>query len=166
MKLSDEQKQKINQWAAEGATLNDIQSRLKSELEISITYMEARLLLIDLGINLIERPREEPKKQPEPEPALQQEDADGFYEDEAGDAGQAADFADDAPAGGNVTVTMDQVAIPGMMVSGKVTFSDGKTASWYLDQYGQLGMRAPEKGYQPPEADIPVFQRELQRVLA
>jgi hypothetical protein len=73
---------------------------------------------------------------------------------------------DETAAGaGNVTLTIDQLAIPGTMVSGKATFSDGKTAGWYLDQFGRLGLRAPEPGYQPPAADIPVFQRELQRLL-
>ena len=46
-----------------------------------------------------------------------------------------------------------------------VPSSDGKTAGWYLDQMGRLGLRATEPGYQPPAADIPVFQRELQRLL-
>lgn len=70
------------------------------------------------------------------------------------------------PAGtGNVTVTLDVVTLPGTMVSGKATFSDGKTASWYLDQFGRLGLRAVEPGYQPPPADIPVFQKQLQRLL-
>jgi hypothetical protein len=162
MKLSEEQKKQVGHWAAEGCTLHDIQSRLKSELGLSITYMEARLLLIDLGIKLVDKPREEPNPGG---PPAEQPEVGAFHDSDAGDDSQMPDETLSAPAGGNVTVTMDQIAIPGMMISGKVTFSDGKTASWYLDQFGQLGMRSPEKGYQPPEADIPVFQRELQRVL-
>jgi hypothetical protein len=67
--------------------------------------------------------------------------------------------------GGNVTLSIDEITIPGTMVSGKATFSDGKTAGWSLDQFGRLGLRAPEADYQPPPQDIPVFQRELQRLL-
>jgi hypothetical protein len=52
-----------------------------------------------------------------------------------------------------------------MLASGQATFSDGKTASWYLDELGRLGMKAPEPGYKPPAADIPMFQRELDRAL-
>ncbi|HVV71326.1 MAG TPA: hypothetical protein VHI52_07485, partial [Verrucomicrobiae bacterium] len=60
---------------------------------------------------------------------------------------------------------VDQLAVPGAMVSGKATFSDGTTASWYLDQMGRLGLKASTPGYQPPAADIPVFQQELDLAL-
>jgi len=66
---------------------------------------------------------------------------------------------------GAVNVTVDTLAIPGALVSGKVTFTDGQTAGWYLDQSGRLGLRAPDPGYRPPPADVPVFQAELDRVL-
>ena len=46
--LTPEQRQQIATWAAEGANLNQIQDRLRSELGISLTYMEARLLILDL----------------------------------------------------------------------------------------------------------------------
>lgn len=167
MKLTAEQKSQIAQWAAEGATLNDIQARMRTEMGISITYLEARLLLLDESISLKEK--EKPREQPAaPDPAEKAPGAQAAPEGETGDEWADEDFgaSEDATAGGGkVSVTVDQIAIPGTMISGKATFSDGKTASWYLDQFGQLGMRAPEKGYQPPQADIPVFQRELQRVL-
>ena len=161
MKLTAEQTSTVARWAAEGATLNDIQARMKSELGISITYLEARLLLLDSAITIKDKPREEPKPEKAPEAP---EPEDGDAGDESSDEVFPPADAGGAPAG-KVTVTVDQIAIPGTMISGKATFSDGKTASWFLDQFGQLGMRAPEKGYQPPEADIPVFERELQRVL-
>lgn len=166
MKLTAEQKTQIAQWAAEGATLNDIQARMKTEMDISLTYLEARLLLLSEAISIKEKPRDQPA--PVPAPASEAHDEAGVLPSETEE-----DFSDeefpapvDSPAGtGKVSVTVDQIAIPGTMISGKATFSDGKTASWFLDQFGQLGMRAPEKGYQPPAADIPVFQRELQRLL-
>jgi hypothetical protein len=51
------------------------------------------------------------------------------------------------------------------MVSGKAKFSDGKTAEWFLDQAGRLGLAPSEKGYKPPAADLQEFQIALQSEL-
>jgi hypothetical protein len=51
-------------------------------------------------------------------------------------------------------------------MSGKATFSDGNTVQWFMDQMGRFGMRGPAPGYQPPAADIPAFQRELDTLLS
>ena len=164
-KLTKEQEQAVRKWAEDGANLNEIQSRLKTEQDVTLTYLDARMLVIELGLKLqekkIDAPREEKKEAalpPQPQGA-----AEDFGEDEAIEPevmppqGQAG--------AGKATVSLDQIAIPGMAASGKVTFSDGKIASWYLDQMGRLGMKAPEPGYTPPAADIPVFQRELDLAL-
>jgi hypothetical protein len=50
-------------------------------------------------------------------------------------------------------------------VSGKVTFSDGKRAAWYLDQMGRLGVSPEEQGYRPPAGDVEEFQTQLDREL-
>ena len=55
--------------------------------------------------------------------------------------------------------------MPGAVVSGSVTFSDGKSAKWFLDQMGQLGFDPDEPGYRPSETDAMAFQRELQNAL-
>lgn len=141
-KLTPEQQALVEQWAAEGATLNHIQQRLKEHFGLSITYLDARLLMVDLNVKLKEK---EKPKEPEPTPEA------------------ALPAAPDAAP--SVKVTLDELAIPGAMCSGKVTFTDGKTAAWYIDQTGRLGMRGPEAGYRPPEEDVPVFQEELDRVL-
>jgi hypothetical protein len=60
---------------------------------------------------------------------------------------------------------VDQVTRPGAIVSGGVTFSDGKTAEWYLDQTGRLGLAPAEKGYKPSEEDVMDFQAALQQEL-
>jgi hypothetical protein len=52
------------------------------------------------------------------------------------------------------------------LVSGKVTFTDGQSAEWYLDQTGRLGLAPMAPGYRPPQADIAEFQRQLQEELA
>jgi hypothetical protein len=156
MKLTPEQIETIRGWAAGGANLNDIQRQLKTDLGVSCTYMDLRLTLLDLGISLQDKPRApEPVAAPAPTaaPAAPLAEASG-------------DLADDLPAaGGAVQVTLDELTIPGTMASGKATFSDGKTISWYVDQMGRLGMKSPEVGYQPPQQDIPEFQNQLDRVL-
>jgi hypothetical protein len=47
-----------------------------------------------------------------------------------------------------------------------VTFSDGNTASWQLDQTGRLGIIAKTPGYRPPPADVPQFQAALEAELS
>jgi hypothetical protein len=63
-------------------------------------------------------------------------------------------------------VSVDQVTRPGALVSGKVKFSDGKSADWYMDQTGRLGVVPKEQGYKPTPADVQEFQLALQDELA
>ena len=62
MSLTDDQKAAISKWIEAGATLSEIQKRLKEEFQISLTYLETRLLADDLklAIKEQERPREAP----------------------------------------------------------------------------------------------------------
>jgi len=69
------------------------------------------------------------------------------------------------PASG-VSVSVDQIAKPGAIVSGKVTFSDGQTADWILDQTGRLGVVPKQAGYKPSAADVQDFQTALQIEIA
>ena len=73
---------------------------------------------------------------------------------------------DAAPAGGKVAVSVDQITKPGTIVSGKVAFSDGQTADWYLDQTGRLGVVPKQTGYKPSAADVQDFQIALQSEVA
>jgi hypothetical protein len=66
---------------------------------------------------------------------------------------------------GKVALTVDTLARPGTIVSGGVTFSDGKRAAWYLDQSGRLGVSPEEQGYRPPAGDVEEFQVQLDREL-
>jgi hypothetical protein len=72
------------------------------------------------------------------------------------------------PAGatGGVSVTVDQLTRPGAIVSGKVAFSDGQQADWYLDQTGRLGVVPKQPGYKPSAADVQQFQAALQSEIA
>ncbi len=63
-------------------------------------------------------------------------------------------------------MSVDQIAKPGAVVSGKVTFSDGQTADWYLDQTGRLGVVPKTAGYKPSPADVQDFQLALQQEVA
>ena len=148
MNLDEAQKQKITQWIEEGLKLSDIQSRISSELGIQLTYMEARFLMDDLGV----KPKD---KEPPPEPKTP-----------TTPPAEAAEAATPGTAAGSVSVGVDQVTRPGALVSGKVTFSDGNQAQWYLDQMGRLGVLPKEEGYKASQTDIMEFQAERQNQLA
>ncbi len=153
--LSPQQRQLVEQWATEGANLNQIQDRLRAECEMTLTYMETRLLILELGVKIQDKPREAPPvEKPAPAPAAEAE------------ASLPGDAAADLPAGDiDLKITVDEVPPAGAIVSGKATFSDGNIIMWFLDQMGRFGMRGPTADYKPPAADIPVFQRELDTIL-
>ena len=170
MKLDDAQKQKVGQWIEEGLKLSEIQDKLNKEFGLSMTYMEVRFLIDDLGVKLKDKPKEAPPAPPAP-PLAQPPHP---LEAKAPPGGkqppglQPLGAEDELPAGAGagVAVTVDQVTRPGSLVSGKVTFSDGKTADWYLDQMGRLGLAPKEQGYKPSQEDLMEFQMELQNELA
>ena len=64
-----------------------------------------------------------------------------------------------------VSLTVDQLTRPGAVVSGKVTFSDGVTAAWQIDQGGQLGLIPSKPGYRPAPSDVQPFQIALEAEL-
>ena len=115
----------------------DLQKLLKEDYDISITYMETRLLVLDLGIELKEEPKEAPVEEIPAAPV---------------------------PTG-YVDVTMDSLTLPGALVSGKVTFSDGEKAIWMLDQTGRPGLDPDTPGYRPTPEDISEFQKQLRSLI-
>ena len=140
MSLTEDQRAAISKWIEGGASLPDIQKRLKEEFQISLTYLETRLLADDLKLALKEPERPiEPPPLPPPDKAA-------------------------APASGKVSVTIDQITRPGAMVSGRATFSDGQNAEWYLDQTGRLGLNPSTPGYRPSQQDVMDFQVELEKL--
>lgn len=165
--LNSQQRQLVEQWAAEGANLNQIQDRLRTECSVTLTYMEARLLIMELGVKIQDKPREKPAPAPEPSPPPKQP-AVGAEDDIDLDAEVLPPEGAASPSagGGELKVSVDEIPPPGALVSGKATFSDGKTIQWFMDQMGRFGMRGPEPGYQPPPQDIPLFQRELDTLLS
>lgn len=149
-KLTPEQITKVSAWVAEGATLSQIQERLSSHLEVSMTYMDVRFLVDDLNLALVE------KEEPKPPEVVAAEAA----------PEEAAVPAAPTPQGtGAVTVEVDTIAQPHAMVSGHVTFSDGEKADWYIDHQGRPGMAARTPGYRPTPQDITDFQAKLDAAL-
>lgn len=152
--LSPEQRKLVETWASEGANLNQIQDRLRHECSVTLTYMEARLLLMDLNVKLQDKPREAPKPVEEPPPATAEVPV------------SEAESAPDAPKpAGELKITVDEVPLQGALISGEASFSDGEVVVWFMDQMGRFGMRGPFQGYQPPAADIPKFEQELDQLL-
>lgn len=136
--LTDDQKTSLHTWAAEGATMSDLQRRMKEDLGINITYMDTRFLVLDLGIELIEE--EKPaEKVVEPESAP-------------------------VPTG-KVSVSADTLALPGALISGRVSFSDGETGIWMIDESGRPGLDANTPGYRPSQEDLVEFQHQLRAII-
>ena len=50
MNLDDVKKQKITEWIGQGLKLSEIQTKLASELDTPLTYMEVRLLVDELKL--------------------------------------------------------------------------------------------------------------------
>ena len=155
MNLDQAQREKVTAWVAQGLKLSEIQSRLAAELGVRMTYMDVRLLVDDLRLT--------PK---DAEPVRSSVVALGTPA-----AGAPAREPSARPPGAEsktagVSLSVDQIARPGTVVSGKVTFSDGNTAGWYFDQSGQLGLVPQRPGYRPPAADLQQFQAALDAELS
>jgi hypothetical protein len=153
MNLDEGQKKKVTAWIAEGLKLSDIQKRIETEFGLRLTYLEARLLLNELQLS----PKDQEIKPP---PTSKTLDTKTTGPAPAAESGKPA-----TPAVGRVAVAVDQVTRPGALVSGKVTFTDGQSAEWFLDQMGRLGFAPKQQGYRPSEADLETFQSELQNEL-
>lgn len=135
--LSDDQLAAIHSWAVGGAQLPDIQLRMREDFSLSLTYMDTRLLVLDLGIELVVEKKDvsvaEVKSAPLPT---------GF-----------------------VSVTMDEIALPSAIVSGKVVFSDGESGVWMLDQTGRPSLDPDTLGYSPSREDLMEFQKQLRTLI-
>jgi hypothetical protein len=156
MNLTEEQRQRVSAWILEGAKLSEIQNRLLSEFKLKFTYMEVRLLVDDL--KLTPKDPEPPKAVAPPVAAPAANPAKLSVEKNPAPEGTL-------PASG-VSVSVDQIAKPGAMISGTVKFSDGQIADWYLDQTGRLGVVPKTAGYKPTAADVQDFQLALQQEIA
>jgi hypothetical protein len=187
MTLTPEQQQAVSSWVAAGDNLSTIQKKLADEFKLSLTYRDVRFLVDDLDLSLKDpAPKVDTSdvtKTPAPaaekkgffdkakeklglgkdEPSPSENPDDPAYAEESFDDEEAL-----PPAGaGNVSVSVDQVTlIPGAVASGTVTFSDGVTGKWIIDQYGRPGFtEISQPNYRPTSADAQSFMQELSRAL-
>ena len=147
--LSEDQIETIRKWVAEGAQMAEVQKRLNEEFGFKVTYMDTRFLSLDLDLQ------------------FESQDEDGEAEAPAPSAlvGGGDTAAGVPPEAGGVSATLDEVARPGAMVSGTVTFSDGVKGMWLIDEMGRPSIDPDQPGYQPSESDLVAFQEKLRVLL-
>jgi len=190
MTLTPEQKQAVTGWVAAGDNLSAVQKKISEQFKISLTYRDVRFLVDDLNLDLKDAAPKidtsDLSKAPPPADAnepVRGAEKKGFFDQAKGKGvgeNEGADELDDAvpddaelveedvPAGAaNVTVAIDQVTlIPGALASGTMTFSDGVTGKWLVDQYGRPGFTdVSQPGYRPTPADGQAFMQELNLAL-
>lgn len=152
MNLNEAQQQTVTGWVAGGSKISEVQNRLAAELGLRLTYMEVRMLVDDLKLKL---------KDPEvPKPVAPLAAPNPPVESPVA---PAPPLPPGGAAAGKLSLSLDQITRPGALVSGKVTFSDGMNADWYLDQTGRLGVVPQQPGYKPSAADVQQFQLALER---
>jgi len=167
MQLTDEQKQAVAGWFAAGASLDEIQKRLRSDFDVHLTYLDVRLLVAELPQPVEPEPPAPPEPvadevPPEDLPPADEEPPPGTEPCEALPPEEAAEDA----VKSTLEITVDTLTIPGTMASGEVTFSDGQKGKWYLDQMGRLGLGGDlPPGYRPAPADAALFQARLVEAL-
>ena len=191
MTLTPEQKQAVSSWITAGDNLSDVQKKLSDQFKVSMTYRDVRFLVDDLNLELKDRApkvdtsdvsKTPPKASPNAAAGTAAGEKKGFFDKakeklglakESADAdGTGENFEDDLPAEaagglGGVTVNVDKVTLlPGAIASGTVTFSDGVTGKWVIDQQGRPGFtEISQPGYRPSPADAQAFMQELSAAL-
>jgi hypothetical protein len=187
MSLTPEQKQAVASWVAAGDNLSAIQKKLTEQFQVSMTYRDVRFLVDDLNLELKDAAPKvdasDVSKTPPPKPAAEKKGLLDKAKEKLGldkadnvEAGEPApeepevleEDLEDLPAGpSNVSVSVDKVTlIPSALASGMVTFSDGVTAKWVVDQYGRPGFTEVSKpGYRPTPEDGQAFMQELSTAL-
>ncbi len=187
MILTPEQKQAIAGWVAAGDNLFAVQKKLNEEFKLSLTYMDVRFLVDDLNLQLKDAaPKADPNSigKPVDRPAAKKGFFDkakeklGLSRDEGGagpepEADAAGDFDEAEPGnppladGARVSISVDKLTlIPGALASGTVTFTDGVTGKWIVDNYGRPGFTEISRpGYRPSPADSQSFMEELNLAL-
>ena len=185
MTLTPEQKTAVASWVAAGDNLSVVQKKLTEQFKLSLTYRDVRFLVDDLELTLKDpAPKVDTTdvtKAPAKAVAEKPAEKKGFFDKAKEKLGLAKedpeadpDDVDVDPPGElpppiatKVVVTLDKATlIPGAVASGSVTFSDGVTGQWVVDQYGRPGFtKVSQPGYRPTPADAQGFMQELSRAL-
>ncbi len=181
MSLTPEQKISVSLWVAAGDNLSAVQKKLTEQFKVSMTYREVRFLVDDLNLELKDpAPKVDasdvsktpPPAAKAPVPSANPAGPASGAAEPPSDADLAADaeaeLADDGlddlpPGASSVTVDVDKVTlIPGALAAGTVTFSDGVTGKWVIDQQYRPGFTEISKpGYRPTPADSQAFMQQL-----
>lgn len=159
MNLTDQQKETVKKWVAEGKGVSEIQRLLSSEFGIDMMYIDVRFLIDDIGAQIPSSGENAADSAQEASPV----DAEGPQSGSAGEnEAQAENLGESS---GGVRVTVSPIQRPGAVMSGDVVFSDGGIAEWVLDNSGRLGLNPSTPGYTPPQSDLPEFQQKLREAL-
>jgi hypothetical protein len=187
MTLTPEQKSAVASWVAAGDNLSAVQQKLTEQFKLSLTYRDVRFLVDDLDLTLKDAAPKvdvtDVTKAAAAKPAAEKSaEKKGFFDKAKEKLGLGKDevpaedldeddieLAADLPVAGasKVTVSVDKATlIPSAVASGSVTFSDGVTGQWVVDQYGRPGFtKISQPGYRPSPADAQGFMQELSRAL-
>jgi len=175
MSLTPEQKASVSLWVAAGDNLSAVQKKITEQFKFSMTYRDVRFLVDDLNLELKDPApkidasdvsKTPPPVAKAPGPSAQPAGiADAAAESPAdAEAELADDGLEDLPPGASsVTVEVDKVTlIPGALAAGTVTFSDGVTGKWVIDQQYRPGFtEISQPGYRPTPADSQAFMQQL-----
>ena len=159
MNLTDQQKETVKKWVAEGKGVSEIQRLLSSEFGIDMMYIDVRFLIDDIGAQIPSSGENAADSAQEASPV----DAEGPQSGSAGE--NEAQVENPGESSGGVRVTVSPIQRPGAVMSGDVVFSDGGMAEWVLDNSGRLGLNPLTPGYTPPQSDLPEFQQKLREAL-
>lgn len=124
----------------DGVKLSDIQVILKEKHEITMTFLDLRLLAAEL------------------------ENVDwGQHDPEQEDAEEESEQTPE-PGDGTTTIEVSKLVRPGSVANGSVKFASGATADWLLTQMGQLSL--DNNVGEPTPDDLQEFQIKLQEELS
>ena len=162
----------IREKLNEGLSLSDVQKLLDSEYGMKMTYFELRMIVSTLDINWSNQEKKHtsvitPSPAPEPpKPAPQQQEAPKVDANPEPPDDDDADDEIEPGEDGGTQVTMDDVPIPGAVMSGHVVFASGASGKWVFNRMGQLGLAELDEGSEKPsQEDLMLFQQELQAMM-
>lgn len=124
----------------DGIKLSEIQQILKSDHDVTMTFLDLRLL------------------------AAEFEDVDWKKLDPEIKVVEDKDEKTPEPGDGRTTIDISKLVRPGSVANGSVKFGSGATADWMLSQQGQLSL--DNNVGEPTPEDIQDFQTELQEQLS
>ena len=175
MTLTPEQKNSVSLWVAAGDNLSAVQKKITEQFTVSMTDRDVRFLVDDLNLELKDpAPKVDASDVSKTPPPVAK--APGASAQRAGAADAAdesptdaeAELADEGlddlpPGASSVSVEVDKVTlIPGALAAGTVTFSDGVTGKWVIDQQYRPGFtEISQPGYRPTPADSQAFMQQL-----